>query len=375
MSLTQGAALPDVTTTQTQTSNAPSWYTDYLQGIAQSGASAANNAKFIGIQPMQQQSYDMASANVGNYQPSLNQAKDITTGTLGMSAVDTANPLVNKASANAYENVGNYMSPYINDVVNQIGTLGTRQIAQTLAPQATSGLVGSGQFGSKRGAEALGQTIRDANQNILGTQTQALNTGYQNAMTQAQADLQRQGQLGLGMGNLETADINSRLGAGSLFDTLAKTTSNLGLQDVNTLNTLGTQQQTIKQNEQLFPLQMAAQEAALLRGYQIPTSTTSTFTGPMPGAYQPSDLSSIIGGGTLLAALGKSGTDSALTGVGKAITGTGSWLKDLFSNTPNWSDAGYNPNFAKTITTNGTNALSPYDANMGVNFSAPDAYK
>lgn len=339
MSLTQGAALPDVTTTQTQTSTAPSWYTDYLQGIASQGAAAANNAQFVGIQPMQQQSYDLANTNVGNYIPTLNQAKDVTGSTLGMSAVNTANPLVNKASANAYENVNNYMSPYINDVVNQIGALGTRQIAQTLAPQATSGLVGSGQFGSKRGAEALGQTIRDANQNILGTQTQALNTGYQNAMTQAQADLQRQGQLGLGLGQLESSDINSRLGAGTLFDTLAKTTSNLGLQDVNTLNTLGTQQQTIKQNEQLFPLQMAAQQAALLRGYQIPTSTTSTFTGPMPGAYQASDLSSILGGGTLLAALGKGGKDSALSGIVGALGKGYDWLTSPSATSSSYLDS------------------------------------
>jgi hypothetical protein len=153
MALTQGAPLPNVTSTQTQTTAAPDWYTNYLQNIANNSSTAAGNAKFVGVQPMQQASYDLASANVGNYQPSLTSAKDITQGTLGMSAVNNATPLINKSSANAYENVNNYMSPFISNVVDQIGKLGTRQIEQTLAPNTTSSIVGSGQFGSKRGAD------------------------------------------------------------------------------------------------------------------------------------------------------------------------------------------------------------------------------
>jgi hypothetical protein len=345
MSLTQGAPLPDVNSSQTQTTTAPDWYNNYLQNIASRSSAAADNAKFIGIQPMQQASYDLANANVGNYQPSLTSAKDITQGTLGMSAVNNATPLINKSSANAYENVGSYMSPYISNVVDQIGKLGTRQIQQTLAPNTTSGIVGSGQFGSKRGAEALGQTIRDANQNILTTQTGALNTGYQNAMTQAQADLQRQGQLGLGLGALTTSDIASRLAAGTNMGSLAKLTQDLGIGDVSTLNQLGTQQQTILQNEQLFPLQVAALAAAPMRGYQVPMTSTAAFVGPQAGSYQPSDLSSILGGGTLLAALTKpqnAAGDSSLSNItgalGKLFSGSGGSLADkaqaAFSQTP-----------------------------------------
>ena len=376
MALTQGAPLPDVTTTQTQTTSAPDWYTNYLQNIANNSSSAAANAKFIGIQPMQQASYDLANANVGNYQPSLTSAKDITQGTLGMSAVNNATPLINKASTNAYDTVNNYMSPYISNVVDQIGKLGTRQIQQTLAPNTTSGIVGSGQFGSKRGAEALGQTIRDANQNILTTQTGALNTGYQSAMTQAQNDLQRQGQLGLGLGALTTSDIASRLAAGTNMGTLAKMTQDLGIGDVSTLNQLGTQQQTILQNEQLFPLQVAALQAAPMRGYQVPMTSTASFVGPQSGSYQPSDLSSILGGGTLLAALTKpqnAAGDSSLSNLFKTVGGAPSAisgaLSKLFGSSNPYAAAGYDSSWMDTITTNGEKALSPYDAAAGVNFT------
>jgi hypothetical protein len=60
--------------------------------------------------------------------------------------------------------------------------------------------------------------------------------------------------------------------------------------DVNALSTMGGQQQQIAQNQQLFPLQVAAQQAALMKGFTIPTSVSSTYTGPIPGAYQTSPL-------------------------------------------------------------------------------------
>ena len=106
MALLQGAAMPAIDTTQTQTTQAPSWYTDYLQGIATQGGAAAGNAQFAGVTPQQQQSYDMASANVGNYQPALNQA----TGALGQSIGSTnplaaAQPYLNSAATPTYNTV------------------------------------------------------------------------------------------------------------------------------------------------------------------------------------------------------------------------------------------------------------------------------
>jgi hypothetical protein len=123
---------------------------------------------------------------------------------------------------------------------------------------------------------------------------------------------------------------------------LAKLTQDLGIGDVSTLNQLGTQQQTILQNEQLFPLQVAALQAAPMRGYQVPMTSTASFVGPQAGSYQPSDLSSILGGGTLLAALTKGGDQSALSGItgalGKLFSSSGGSLADkaqaAFSQTP-----------------------------------------
>lgn len=321
-SFTQGGALPDISTQQTQTTSAPSWYTDYLQNIAKTGADAASNAQFVGIQPMQQQSYDLAKANVGNYQPTLNTATGaLSSGINATSPLAAGQPYLASAANPTYNTVGNYMSPYIQNVVGQIGNLAQQNMLQNVAPQATAGLVGSGQFGSQRGAQALGQTLANYGQQTTGLQLNALNTGYQQAMQQAQEQARLQGQLGQTAGQLASAGQQNLINAAGVGGNLATTTQNLGLGDVNALNTLGTQQQQIEQARQLFPLQMAQAQAGLMQGINVPTSVTSTYRGPVPGAYQNAPLSTIGAG---IAGIGK----LSETPFGKAI---GSGLGSLFN--------------------------------------------
>jgi hypothetical protein len=256
-SLTQGDPLPNITTSQSQTTTAPAWYTDYLNNLSNASMTAGANAQFVGAQPLQQQAFNQVASNVGNYQPSLNAASALT-----MDSATTAAPSL----------VNQYMNPYMSGVVDEAGRLGLQNIRNTISPQATAGAVGSGQFGSTRGANVLGQNITGALQNLGGQQQGLLAGGYKDAIAAAQADLQRQMAGGAQMGNLAT------------------TTQNLGLGDVNALSTIGAQQQQIGQNEELFPLQIAEKQAALMKGYTVPTSVSSSYTGPIPGAYQTSPL-------------------------------------------------------------------------------------
>lgn len=279
MALSQGSPLPNITTTQTQSTSAPSWYTDYLNNLATKSTGAAADANFVGPTDLQNQAFGAVKNNVGNYQNNLTSATNMVS-----NAGNTIAPNV----------VDQYMSPYVANVVNQMGALGQRQINQSLSPNATAGAIGSGQFGSKRGAEVLGQTIRDANQNILSAQGQALNTGYQNAITAAQADLQRQLQAGQQMG------------------ALAQQTQTQGLADVNALATLGGQQQKIEQERELFPLETLNKAAETVRGYSIPTNVSSTYTGPIPGAYSASPLQQIAGLGAILGGISNTPMGAAI---------------------------------------------------------------
>lgn len=280
-SLTQGDPLPNITTSQSQTTTAPEWYTDYLKNLSTSAMQAGANAQFVGPTALQNQAYQNVATNVGNYQPNLNAANLLTMG----SATTTAPNVVNQ-----------YMNPYMSGVVDEAGRLGLQNIRNTISPQATAGAVGSGQFGSTRGANVLGQNITGALQNLGGQQQGLLASGYKDAIAAAQADLQRQMAGGAQMGNLAT------------------TTQNLGLADVNALSTLGSQQQQIEQNRQLFPLQIAEKQAQLMKGFTVPTSVSSSYTGPIPGAYQTSPLMQLASVGS-----GVAGLFQTPTGGGKTI--------------------------------------------------------
>jgi hypothetical protein len=260
----QGGVLPNVTTTQQQVTAAPTFYTDYLNQLATQGGQAAQNAQYVGAQPLQEQAFNLASQNVGNYQPTLQNA-------------------INLASS-----VGN------SNLAQAIGDVGQANIARNLAPQATAGIVGSGQFGSKRGAQALGDVIANAQLGLTAQQQQAMQQ-----------------------------DMANRLSAAQQLGTLANSTQQLGLGDINALSTLGQQQQTIGQNQQLFPMQQLANQSALLRGYTIPTSVSASQTGPgQQGQFQTSPLQQIMSVGTLLGALAKPSADYIDPVTGRLVKGT-----------------------------------------------------
>ena len=287
-SLTQGTALPNITTTQAQATATPQFYTDYLNQLATQGAGAAQGAQYVGAQPLQTQAFQQVGQNVGNYQPALTNATNLASSVGGTSLADA---------------IGNY---------------GQANIAANLAPQATAGLVGSGQFGSSRGAQALGQTLSNADLGILAQQ--------QTALQQDQAN---------------------KIAAANSLGNLATTTQNLGLGDVNALSTLGAQQQTIGQNAQLFPMAQLTAESNLLKGATIPTATSSTYTGPIPGAYNTSPLAQIAGVGSVLAGTGlgqtlfgspasTNGATAATPGLlGSSISSAADWIANGGSSTSN----------------------------------------
>lgn len=292
---TQGAPLPNITTSQQQQTVAPSFYTDYLSNLATQGAQAAQKAKYVGAQPLQQQAFQNVAQNVGNYQPALEQAQNLATA----------------AGQDYAGNIANFMSPYTQQVVDALGKQGQQQIQQYLAPAATSAAVGSGQFGSARGAGALGQAINQGLLNTQQLQSQALQQGYGQALQAAQNQAQQ------------------KLASAQQLGSIAGQQQALGLGDVNALATLGGQQQTIAQNEQLFPMQQLTNESALLRNYTIPTSQNQTYTGPIPGAYQASPLQQIAGLGTLAAGIGQTDLGKYLGG---ALSTLGSSLKTQLGN-------------------------------------------
>lgn len=306
MSLMQGDPLPNITTTQNQVTSAPSWYTDYLSDLAKgvtAGTTGPAGATFAGQQPLQKLAFKQAedTAGAGTY-PGYFDTAMASTKTIGGTDI-TARPVDPKTGlpiANGQSRIEQFMNPYTTQVVDALGALGQRNIQQFLAPQATASAVGTGQFGSKRGAEVLGQAINTGLSNTQAAQSQALQAGYSEALRAAQADQ------------------TQKLGAASQYGSLATAGQSANLADINALATLGGQEQTIKQNEQLFPLTAMNLGAQALRGYNVPTTVANTYTGPIPGAYAASPLQQIAGLGSIIGGVSNTNFGNA---IGKGITG------------------------------------------------------
>ena len=281
---------------QTQATQAPSYYTDYLSNIALQGANAAGvgagaaglpegtvplgAAQYIGSQPLQETAFANVQDAAGAFKPTLTSAENtLGSAVSGTSPLDAASSYLTAAGTNPATAAAGYMSPYTTGVVNQIGNIGQRNIMQNLAPSATAGAVGAGQFGSKRGAEVLGQTIQNSNRDILGQQTSALDKAYQTALDTAIKQNQINAQMGTTAATAASQGQQNLTQAGQAQGTLASTNQALNLADINALATLGEQQRTIKQNEQLFPLSNLSTLSGMLRGYTTPTTTTTTATG------------------------------------------------------------------------------------------------
>jgi hypothetical protein len=305
---------------QTTATTAPDWYTKYLSCcIAKSGATAAGNAQYIGATNLQNQAFN----NVGAAGNAGNATLGAATGTLGnaagaQSGLSVGNPNFAGATTCAAQRAQGYMNPYIQCMVNQIGNLGQQNIRQNLAPQATAGAVGSGQFGSLRGAQALGQTMAGADQQILAQQSQALECGYKAALCTAMKQNALCAQVGQAKGTLECAYQRNLIAAGQAQGQLACQQQGMALKGINALATLGCQQRTIAQGAQCYPLQKLTTLANLMKGYTVPTTTKQTM------CMSPLSAIASIGSTTagVLCKMGIKGTDIA-NWWNKITTGTG----------------------------------------------------
>ena len=281
--LFEGSALPSTVTTQQSQTTAPDFYTNYLQDIANLGQNAVTQGGVAGLSPLQQQAFQMAP-----------QAAFAGSGTLGAGSTLATGA----GTTSAPDIVENYMNPYTHNVVDEMGRLQQQNIQRNILPGLSAAGASTGNFGSSRQANATGQTLADMEANLTGQQESALQTGYTNAMTAAQNDLNRE------------------LQAGQTLGSIGNEQNQTSLAGLNELNTLGGVQQAQGQKLLDQPMTQTQNFAKLLQGYTIPTGSTQQTVSPgTQGNYANSPLSQIAGLGSLITALfpNTSASDAANT--------------------------------------------------------------
>jgi hypothetical protein len=278
---------PPASTTQygESFSNLPTWYSDYVKGMmSTAGGFAAdeiNNPndylykgpRVAGLNPDQQNAFAQTRNGAFGYQPTLQAAQ--TAAQNGMQTFPGA--------------AGQYMNPYTDQVVDRIGSLAQRNLTENLLPGVNQNFISAGQFGSSRNGEFAARAVRDANESALNAQSSALQQGYQQAGQMFDADQRRILQGGQQLGALATQD------------------QNLALRGAGALSAIGDQQQQQTQRnldvaygdwqqQRDRPYDLLQQQSGLLRGINVPTSSTSTNTAPGT-TFSPSPLAQLASAG------------------------------------------------------------------------------
>lgn len=188
---------------------------------------------------------------VGAAQPLIGRAEQTTAQSLAERALTAANPYLQAAGQTSASQVGQYMSPYQQGVLDVIAKQGARNLSENLLPQVSDAFIKAGQFGSNRMGEFGSRAVRDTQEAILNQQAQAAQQGYTQSLQAAQADLARQGQLAGTVGSISGADLSRILQGGAQYGNLGQTMGQLTGQQMAQLTNLGqTQGQLTSQQMQ-----------------------------------------------------------------------------------------------------------------------------
>lgn len=304
--LFDGTPPKSVTTYGQTTTNVPTWLSDYTQGlISRANQEAANpyqaytGPRIAGTTGDQNAAYGATrSAVSGGINP---QAETLIGNASQQSALGLATPYLDKATETfTGANVDKYMDPYIQNVIDKSTADANRNYTENIMPGITNTFVKAGQFGSSAHEREANQAGRDLTTG-LQLNSAALRSGaYQNAGSLFGADASRAASVGQTVGSLGAGDASRQIQAAGAYQDLAANRQNLGLQGAAALDTVGKEQQQQQQsnldlaygdfqNQNNYNRNQLDWLSSLIRGVPYSSSTTTSNTGPLPGAqYGPS---------------------------------------------------------------------------------------
>lgn len=238
----------------------PDWYTNYAMQLLSNQQQqmttpyqAYQGPRVAEFAPMQQQGFEATPTAANAYQPALGQATTATQGAMAApGGLATAQPYLAQAGQTSVANIGQYMNPYTEQVVNRIADVGARNLSEKLIPGITSKYITAGQlgYGPRAGAGTpsgmmtdTARALRDTQEAVLAEQSKALQAGYGQAAELASTDLARQAGLATTAGGLAGTDITRQLAGAQQLAGMGETAQTLGLRGAGALQQVGATQQ------------------------------------------------------------------------------------------------------------------------------------
>ena len=286
-------------TTYTQ-SVVPSWYRNYAQDTLsnQRRVSARPfvpydaSQRVAGFNPTQQQGFGMTGEAATGYQPllgnaietagstldrsslgaaspflaqaadqsplrpaygALGQAAQMSMASIDPTGINMAMPFLQQASQSSVNGIGDFMNPYVENVVNRYGELGARTLQEQLMPAIQNKYIQAGQLGgpTRGGTGATGapsgmmtdttRALRDVQEGVAKQQQAALSEGYNTALAASQAEQNRMGQLAQTAGGLGLQQQQVLGNASQQFGQLGQQYASIGQNYQQLMSTLGGQ--------------------------------------------------------------------------------------------------------------------------------------
>ncbi len=294
--------------TVTQT-NIPAYLRPYMERLA-GRAERVSNQEYIpyegervaGAAPDTETAYAGARNLQGTYLPAFNQAAQGFTDALGQAKQAVAGYDANAVPMWTEASRQQYMSPYIQDVVNRAQAAAQRNFAESQAGRSAAA-ARAGAFGGSRAAIADEQARRNYDQQFMDTTAQLMNQGYSNAQAQFMADRQAREQARQFGAELGLRGAGFGLQAGQAMQGLGSEAFRLGGAQAELLNRFGAQQQAERQkrldqayedflNQRDYARQNVSFLSSILRGMPVPTQSNVVTYAP-----QPNQLSQLLGMG------------------------------------------------------------------------------
>lgn len=268
-----------VNSAATSSTDMPAWYQEFIRGMAEKGTDIAGQpyvpyqgAQVAGFNGDQENAFQDVRDNQGDWQPAMGAAYGAAGGI--QSAVN--------GNAQSWTDPGtaqSYMSPYTQQVTDEIAREGNQNLTQNVMPGINSTFTGTGQFGSARNASALGQGIEQSQKDITGAQSNALQSGYANAEGQFNADAGREQQ----QQEMQSAAADT---AAQRYGALGQLNQSMGNQDAASLGAVGGEEQNLEQagdtagyqdyqNQQNWNWQQLGNLDNVVRGMPMNSQTTT----------------------------------------------------------------------------------------------------
>ncbi len=312
---------PASTTTYGQTvENIPKWMSDYTQGlIARANAAAAEpyipygGPRIAGFTPEQQAAFGLTEANIGAYQPYLEAGARGYAGGLERAANigRAASPFIARGARGFTDPgvVDEYMSPYVQNVLDRQEQLATRTLEEEFMPRVSGMFGGAGQYGSRGGTGSMEDIAvrgaRDIQEGLEAQRLEALHGAYGQAADIFGQQATRDAELARIVGALEEAGAQQMYAGAMGLGQMGEAAQQMGLRDAAALEAIGAQQQGLSQQaldlayqdfleQRDLPFQRLGFMSNLIRGLPMDRMVSTEQVGPA-SVYQPSPLSQIVG--------------------------------------------------------------------------------